>query len=941
MGWFMLFCRFLKATFIFPKRFFVFSCLSLLLLSGCVSVPVQSKPWADGVTVGKLDNGLTYYLYDSEDQTDPFNIRLIVNAGSVDEATPSGVAHMVEHMVFRTTKAHPESLHQYFNTLGWSTGKQVNAVTRESLTQFMIRTRVNDALDLPQSLALMADIAFGAQFKEQDWQKEQNIILEEWRRGENVAKRVSRLKKEQVRHGSRYVSRPAIGTRESILATTAADIAQFYKTFYVPSNMSLVISGNIDKKQAIEALNKYFAPQNNTPKPNRDYVELPLKKQFHIGSIQDPQGSSTATVLGFRSKLAEPSSQDAEEDRLVRYFLRKMISDQVIRDRKFYDQRKVSLHLKQPTNKRIIAAFVSRSKNHHQGLKDIWTERRRLLSYGLDELELQAHKEKARAILQRQLGKGEDSRDYNGWEDKITNAVTSNKILLNSRDKARFQLDLLNKITIERLNFRLKELLNAGDQFLYLQFPGDVEKYQLSLTQVKAIQALTAKDFAPPVAYTAPKKEPKPVLPSVNLPDMSKFVAGHIISKQQIAASGDAPEITVWQLDNNDEVVWLNKPTAKNQLYINITTAAGYDNQQQSPSLSQLAVQLWQQTPPKGFTEQQWQQLPKWSWVYKADQLSIGAVVEEHEFTDLLKTYRLHIEQGQLDSQGFADTKQELIKFYDKQAKPNTSLKKIISQARFSADDLADTASDNIEGLTKASLESIAKDVLLQPVTIYILGEQPANSDELLTHLLASIKRTPALTSKPVIQQSGIKQLEVNYYNEPKSKVMREGFTSFTWTPENAFLVATLSEVTRQQLKQRLRYELSGIYNIDFSMKLDQFTNQVQLSLSFICAPNRREELIAATDNVLATMPEILKTLDLIKLKQNLVYAEKQRLKQPSTWLKRLELSMQSYDDARYLAHINSLPSLVTNMSLSSIAGQILPVKNQVTLVTKPIEETK
>ncbi|MGO2130803.1 MAG: insulinase family protein [Pseudoalteromonas prydzensis] len=937
----MLFCRFLKATFIFPKRFFVFSCLSLLLLSGCVSVPEQSKPWADGVTVGKLDNGLTYYLYDSEEQTDPFNIRLIVNAGSVDEATPSGVAHMVEHMVFRTTAAHPETLHQYFNSLGWATGKQVNAVTRESLTQFMLRTRVNDALDLPQSLALMADIAFGAQFTEQDWQKEQNIILEEWRRGENVAKRVSRLKKEQVRHGSRYVSRPTIGTRESILATTVADIAQFYKTFYVPANMSIVISGNIDKQQAVKSLEQHFSVKASAQKPARDYVELPLKKQFHIGSIQDPQGSSTATVLGFRSKLAEPSSFAAEEDHLIRYFLRKMIREQVIRDRKFYDQRKVSLHLKQPTNKRMVAAFVSSTKNHHQALKDISIERRRLLTYGLDDLELQAHKEKARAILQRQLDKGEDIRDYNGWEDKITNAVISNKILLNSRDKAQLQLDFIDKITIDKLNIRLRELLNADDQFLYLQFPGDVEKYQFSVTQVKAIQALTPKELSPPVAYTAPKKAPQPVLPPVNLPDMSEFAAGHIISKQQIAAIGDAPEITVWQLDNNDKVVWLNKPTANNQFYVNITTAAGYDNQQQSPSLSQLAVQLWQQTPPKGFTEQQWQQLPKWSWVYKADQLSIGAVVEEHEFTDLLKTYRLHIEQGQLDSQGFADTKQELIKFYDKQAKPNTSLKKIISQARFSADDLADTASDNIEGLTKASLESIAKGVLLQPVTIYVLGTQPTNSDELLTHLFASIKRTSALTPKPVLQQSGIKQLEVDFYTEPKSEVIREGFTSFTWTPESAFLVATLSEVTRQQLKQRLRYELSGVYNIDFSMKLDPLTNQVQQSLSFICAPNRREELVAAADDVLATMPEILKTLDLTQLKHNLVYAEKQRLAQSSTWLKRLELSMQRYDDARYLTHIRSLPSLVTNMSLASLAGKVLPVENQVTLVTKPIEVTE
>lgn len=274
------------------------------LLAGCSALPNSGQQWDKSVTQGQLSNGLTYYLYDSGNANDPFNIRLIVNAGSVDETGYAGVAHMVEHMVFRKTYAHPESLHSYFTTLGWSTGKQINALTRESETQYMLRTRVNDSLDLPSSVALMGDIAFGASFDEADWLQEKKVILEEWRRGESTASRINRLKKDQMRHDSRYVNRPTIGTEESILSTPIVEIKNFYKRFYVPANMTLIISGHINKQTAINATEQHFGQVKKSPAPKRDYVELPLAPQLHIGKVQSTKGTTAAVVFGFRSALA-------------------------------------------------------------------------------------------------------------------------------------------------------------------------------------------------------------------------------------------------------------------------------------------------------------------------------------------------------------------------------------------------------------------------------------------------------------------------------------------------------------------------------------------------------------------------------------------------------------------------------------------------------------
>jgi len=190
--------------------------ISLLISFTCMG----EYQWDPAVTRGSLSNGLDYAIYDSNKVDEPFNIRLIVNAGTVDETEREGVAHMLEHMVFHKTNAHPEGIHASLIQIGWKTGLQVNAVTRQTETQYMIRTRIDDALDLPGSLALLSQIAGYATLDNADWQRERGVVLEEWRLGNDLPSPVNQYKKAVTRNGSRYVERQSIGTKESINSAT-------------------------------------------------------------------------------------------------------------------------------------------------------------------------------------------------------------------------------------------------------------------------------------------------------------------------------------------------------------------------------------------------------------------------------------------------------------------------------------------------------------------------------------------------------------------------------------------------------------------------------------------------------------------------------------------------------------------------------------------------
>jgi len=895
--------------------------------------------WDKSVTHGQLENGLTYFLYDSDNANEPFNIRLIVNAGSVDETGYSGVAHMVEHMVFRKTSAHSESLHSYFSSLGWSTGKQINAMTRETETQYMLRTRVNDSLDLLGSVALMGDIAFGAIFDEEDWKQEQKVILEEWRRGESTVNRVERLKKEQLRHDSRYVNRPTIGTQDSILSTPVSEIKAFYHRFYVPSNMTLIISGNIDKQDALKAIEQYFGQEKTSPIPNRDYVELPLAEQFHIGSVQDPQGTTSAVVYGFRSVLAPAATNEREFDDLVRYFLRKLMRNQVIRDRSLIDDQAISIRLEEPLNHRVVAAMIMRTGNHDAGLKLLLTEVERLKQFGIDATEFNELKDDARKVLQRQKMKGEINRDYQAWEDKITNAVMAGKVLPNSQEKAAHQLSLLEQITLETVNHRLKQLLSAPDQFLYYQLPGNAKVSLPLASTVQQIQNEARQLLTPTVPYLVNDVKPIDTTEVITLPPITLYPEGDIQRFKRTPPIGDAPAISQWWLTNGDRIIWLERPTSDGKVYVNAVTDVGFDNQTQSPQLSQIAVQLWQQTPPRGWSEEQWKLMPQWNWVYKSQQLSQAAVIAPAQLAQLFDAYSLQLHEGQISADGLNTVKADLRNRIARQNKNVIDVNSLMIEEKYLTKlqtlDESMLAEVNVE-----MLETIAKEVLSQPVTFYVVGVLPSDVEELWQQKVSTITRNKTLISAPLLQKTGHHKRESTLQGTPKTQVKLEGYSQLEWSPERAFLTSSLSELTHIALKQRLRQQLAGVYSVSFDLTFNPQSDRAEIVLSFSCAPERREELLNAAKNVLETMPQWLKQQDLAPLIANIRYAEKQRLSIDSTWLKRLELSDHRYGDGRYLENIYSLPSLVTNQGLATLAAQIFPIQHSVTVITEHKKET-
>ena len=921
----------------------------------------QALTWDSAIVDGTLDNGFQYLLYPSPNQSEPFNLRLIVNAGSVDD-NRRGMAHVVEHMVFRGNRAHPVDVHRLLDQLGWRTGVQINAMTRQSETQYMLRTRPNDALDLGQSVQLLSDLAFGAKMKAREWQIERSVILEEMRSGNSLAERVNDQKKAVVRNGSRYVDRPTIGRRDEVEKITIEEIRAFYDTFYVPGNMTLVASGHIDPATFEKAVQASFGREKKAPVPVRDYIKLPLKKGLYIGKVQDPKGVSSLVAYGFRSELAPKGTELGEYQRLQNYFLRKLVRPVVEAAEEQYSARIDSLHLQfsEPTNERLVLALAARTDDHDQGLVALLRELERLRKYGFQAEDFAAQQQQAlKTLTNNQVAR--KHRNYSQWEDRLVSAVMQDGVEEDGAQRAQRTRQWIEQMTVTVLNQRLAELLSAPDQFLYYQLPGGVERELPSAAQVSVINDTVRAESIQPLALTKPTDVKESAAPPRDQHQAKVETAANVATKVDISLPVLAPlaadqfshkyhkqaNVHEWQLANGDRVVWLKRATPSGELYLKSLSAAGYHNNLQAPWLAQTAGQIWRQADyllaeQQPLSQQQltaWQKQngAEWLWAQKPTELDLSAKVTGDKLPLLMQIYTTLHNNWQLETSALTQVKASL----------NEALQAVTPQSQqrqqlwgWSPQSQPTTA--EIDNLTLADLQQAIRQQQQQPVELFIVGDALSEQieGEVLPYL-AAIKRQSADGQTAMKAHSpqlpaGQWQLTQEMHDDNRATVTIKGESPMPWRPEASFLISTINPIAQKVLKNRLRHDLGGLYSLQFEMQLDR-DNVVRTSTSFTTAPEKVAALVDAHRQVLDDLGKQLAKENYPRIQADIRFAEQLRLSDPNTWLRRLALSYARYQGPDYLSTMSGLAEQVNPERLTALAEQIFPQPKQAVLIGTPI----
>ncbi|RWW92317.1 M16 family metallopeptidase [Flavobacterium cerinum] len=265
-------------------------------------------PFDPAVKTGKLKNGLTYYIRKNAKPENKVDLRLVINAGSIlEDDDQQGLAHFMEHMCFNGTKRFPKNqLVDYLQSIGVKFGQHLNAYTSFDETVYFLPIPSDDPVKLEKGFQIIEDWAFNTILTPEEIDKERGVVLEEYRIGLGAESRMRKQFMPKMMYKAHYANRLPIGQKEILENFKYEKIKKFYKDWYRPNLMAVIVVGDIDvaemEKKIKDHFSSYENPKNERP---RKIFDVPNHKETFVAVESDKEASSARVQLVYKD-YSEP-----------------------------------------------------------------------------------------------------------------------------------------------------------------------------------------------------------------------------------------------------------------------------------------------------------------------------------------------------------------------------------------------------------------------------------------------------------------------------------------------------------------------------------------------------------------------------------------------------------------------------------------------------------
>jgi zinc protease len=265
--------------------------------------PPKKVATVEGITEYRLDNGARVLLF--PDQSAPkVTVNMTVLVGSRHEGYgETGMAHLLEHLVFKGTPRNPDIVGQMK-----ARGAQFNGSTSPDRTNYFETLPESDD-NLEFAIALEADRLVNSYVRDEDLKTEFSVVRNEFESGENSPQRVLNQRMTAAAFEWHNYGKSTIGNRSDIERVPIHRLQAFYKKFYQPDNVVVVVAGKIDEKKTLALLNKHFGA---IPKPERTldatYTEEPAQDGERFVTLRRVGDTPSLGIMYHAPAAAHPDS---------------------------------------------------------------------------------------------------------------------------------------------------------------------------------------------------------------------------------------------------------------------------------------------------------------------------------------------------------------------------------------------------------------------------------------------------------------------------------------------------------------------------------------------------------------------------------------------------------------------------------------------------------
>ena len=444
------------------KRFFLIAAGLIFLATASFAQQMPELPNDPEVKVGKLENGMTYYIRHNAKPEQRAEFYLLTAAGAIQEGPgQDGLAHFLEHMCFNGTKNFPgKALLNYLEGIGASFGGNINASTGVERTQYMLNNipLVREGI-IDTCLLIMHDYSHFVLCEAEEIDAERGVILEEKRSRNTASWRMFEQSAPLIYRGTKYSNCNIIGSEETLKTFQRETLVDFYHTWYRPDLQALIVVGDIDVDQIEGKIKTIFAdiPAQENPRP-KDFIQIPINEEPEAAVLTDPENSGTEVEILWRSE-ADPKEYNSTAVGLMTSLVKNIIS-QVMNERfqeisakpgaPFLDASFGAGNLCESTD--IVFGDVSVKEGEAlSGFEAMLTEIERMKRYGFNDSEVERAKANLLAGFES-AAKRKETRQNREFIQPIMNHFIGNHSYMDPEQKYELVKMILPQLQTEMLN---------------------------------------------------------------------------------------------------------------------------------------------------------------------------------------------------------------------------------------------------------------------------------------------------------------------------------------------------------------------------------------------------------------------------------------------------------------------------------------------------------
>lgn len=909
----------------------------------------KAIPTDSNVVIGKLPNGLTYYIRKNAEPKKRAELYLVNKIGSiVEDDDQQGLAHFTEHMAFNGTRDFPKNdLINYLQKAGVRFGADLNAYTGFDQTVYQLPLPTDSADVFKKGFDILSNWAGFVTFDDFEIDQERGVIIEEDRqRGKNAQERMTKQILPVLLANSRYAERLPIGKVDILKSFKYETIKRFYKDWYRPDLQAVIAVGDFDIAEVEQLIKENFSELKNPENErNREIYGLPGNKEPLVKIVTDPEYPyNVASITYKHPEVVEKTEADLllkMETGLINEMLSNRLNEILQKGNApfVFAQSSYGAFQGGLANADAFSSFVVAKDG--AGLKNateaVLAENIRMKKFGFTETELSRAKTNLLTAIEKQY-KEKDKTQSSVYVDAYTENFLKGQAIPSIDFVFNFYKANMDQITLNNVNKLAAGMVTDENMIAIIQAP-DKEKANLP-TDAEFLSWI--KNAGTNVTAYVDEVIDQPLM-------ADKPAAGQIISEKKVA------EIGVTELNLSNGIKVILKPTdfKNDQILFTASKNGG----------SSLAsdVDFRSAEMADGLVDA--------SGIANFDPVQLGKLLtgKSLSVTPFISNYKEGIKGS--SSPKDIETAFQLIYLYFTQPRKdvnifNTQMEETRTVLANRSTNPTSVYQDTISAVlnnyhkranvvTEAELKNISLDKALDfykqlfsnaaDFTFTFVGNfEEAEIKDLLKTYIASLPAKPAEKSnyKDLGFYPAKGKLVKKVYKglEDKASVLLVYHGDYEYSREANMQLNALKSVLDFKILERLREKESGVYSPRVSLSYDDIPKATySISISFSCAPANVDKLIAAAEDEIATLKKNGATADdLVKFKATQNRQYELALRENGYWLQYLQKVYT--DNGKPLDVLSYLDNLktVNNESTKQSANKYLNPNNQKQFILLP-----